>query len=101
MRIFQTLGLGEKQILTGGYCVDGKVTEVKTCHWLKVNTKLARINPLDGAQFPHVIYFTYAVNGREYTGSRYVNWNTRCPNKGESIIVYYSEEDPSRCAVLI
>lgn len=94
-------GLGEKRILNGGHCVDGKVTKVKTCHWLKVNTKSARSNAVDGAKFPHMIHFTYLVDGKEYAGSRYVNWNLHCPVKDEIITVYYDSLDPSKCAVLI
>ena len=93
-------GAGEKRILAGGYCTRGKVTEVKTCHWLKVNTKHARLTPLDGAKFPAIIHFTYIIEGEEYTGSRYVNWFARCPVKDEIITVHYDADDPARYAVL-
>ena len=99
MRIFHMFGLEDKKIITGGCCVEGKVTEVNTCHWLKVNTKPVRTNPLDGARFPHVIHFRYCVDGKEFTGSRYVNWNIRCPVKDEIITVYYDSENPSKYAV--
>ncbi len=95
------LGLDNKRILTGGHCTDGKVTQVKTCYWLKVNTKPVRTHALDGARFPHIIYFTYTVDGTPYTGSRYVNWNLRCPVKDEIITVYYDSENPAKYAVLI
>ena len=101
MGMFQMLGLDDKRILTGDYCTDGKVTEVKTCHWLKVNTKPIRTNHLDGAKFPHIIHFTYCVNGTQYHGSRFVNWNHRCPVKDESITVYYDSEKPENYAALI
>ena len=101
MSMFQMLGLDDKRILTGGYCTKGEITEVKTCHWLKVNTKPARTNALDGAKFPHIIHFAYCVDGREYYGSRYMNWNVRCPVKGETITVYYDAGNPSKYAVLI
>ena len=55
MSMFQMMGLDDKRIMLGGYCVEGKITEVKTCHWLKVNTKATRTNALDGAKFPHII----------------------------------------------
>ena len=101
MRIFQMLGFGDKRILTGGYCTEGRVTEVITCHWLKVNTKPVRTNTLDGARFPHIIHFTYCVSGTEYRGSRFVNWNVRCPVKRGIITVYYDAENPAKYAVLI
>lgn len=101
MGIFQMFGLGEKRVLTSGYCVDGKVTKVKICHWLKVNTNHVRLTPLDGAKFPHIIHFTYSVNGKTYTGSRFVNWYIRCPVKDETITVYYDAEHPAKYAILI
>ena len=99
--MFHMMGLDDKRILTGGYCVDGKVTEVKTCHWLKVNTKSARTNALDGARFPHIIHFTYTVDNKVYHGIRFVNWNIRCPVKSETITVYYDAENPAKYAVII
>lgn len=101
MRILQMFGIGEKRILTGGNCVDGKVIKVKTCHWLKINTNHVRLTPLDGAKFPHIIHFTYTVRGKEYTGSRYVNWYFRCPVKDEHITVYFDAENPAKYAVEI
>ena len=95
------LGLDDKHILTAGYCTAGRVTAVKTCHWLKVNTKPVRTNTLDGAKFPHIIHFTYCVEGTEYRGSRYLNWDVRCPVKDEIIIVYYDPENCGKYAVLI
>ena len=101
MGIFQMLGLDDKRILTGGYCTEGKVTEVKACQWIKVNTKPVRTHALDGAKFQHIIHFTYCVNGTQYHGSRFVNWNLRCPVKDEIITVYYDSENPAKYAVLI
>lgn len=94
-------GAGEKRILTGGYRARGKVAEVKTCHWLKVNTNQVQLIPLDGAKLPHIIYFSYTVEGQEYTGSHYVNWYIRCPVKDEFITAYFDAEDPAKYAVLI
>ena len=101
MGMFQILGLDDKRILTSGYCADGKVTEIKVCRWLKVNTKPIRRSHLDGAKFPHIIHFTYCVNGAQYHGSRFINWNHRCPVKDEIITVYYDPEKPAKYAVLI
>ncbi len=99
--MLQMLGLDDKRILTSGYCTDGKVTEVKTCHWLKVNTNPIRRSHLDGAKFPHIIHFTYGVNNAQYHGSLFVNWNRPCPVKDESITVYYDSKKPAKYAVLI
>ena len=92
-------GIGSNKIIADNSTTTATVTEVKTCWWLKVNTKPVRKNALDGALFPHIIYFTYTADGKEYKGSRYVNWNLRCPILNEHISVYFSKTDPSRYAV--
>ena len=97
LRIF---GIGVSAAIAGEK-TEGLVTDVKTCWWLKVNTKPVRRNMYDGALFPHIIYFTYRVNGQTYTGKRYVNWNKRCPMKGEKITVYYEQDNPENFAVII
>lgn len=84
-----------------GVQTEGIVTQVKTCWWLKVNTKPVRRNMFDGALFPHVIHFTYTVGGRTYQGKRYVNWNKRCPQKDEKLTVYYEKEKPANYAVIV
>lgn len=93
-------GIGVTSAMTGEQ-TEGVVTEVKTCWWLKVNTKPVRKNMFDGAVFPHIIHFTYTVNGQAYQGKRYVNWNKRCPPKGEKLTVYYEIENPAKYAVIM
>ena len=93
-------GLGVSAAIAGEQ-TEGQVTEVKTWWWLKVNTKSVRTSPLDGAQFPHIIYFSYNVDGKNYQGKRYVNWNKQCPVKGEKITVYYEKETPNNYAVIV
>ena len=93
-------GIGVTNAIAGEQ-VKGVVTEVKTCWWLKVNTKPVRRNMFDGALFPHMIHFSYTVNAQTYRGKRYVNWNRRCPQKGEHLTVYYEKEDPAKYAVIV
>lgn len=93
-------GIGVTDAIVGGQ-TEGVVTQVKTCWWLKVNTKPFRRNMFDGAVFPHIIYFTYTVNGQSYQGKRYVNWNKQCPQKGEKLTVYYEKENPAKYAVIV
>ena len=92
-------GIGADQIIAEGNFTVAAVTDVKTCWWLKVNTKPVRSSALDGALFPHIIYFTYTAEGKEYKGSRYVNWNLRCPIINERIRVYFSKDNPAKYAV--
>jgi hypothetical protein len=100
MVFLRMFGIGVTDAIAGKE-TSGIVTEVKTCWWLKVNTKAIRNGALDGAQFPHIIHFTYHVNGQTYTGKRYVNWNKRCPAKDEHITVHYEEASPEKYAVII
>ena len=97
LRIF---GIGMTKALTGAQ-TEGVVTRVDTCWWLKVNTKAVRVHMGDGAQFPHIIHFTYTVEGQTYQGKRYVNWNKRCPQKDEKLMVWYEKEKPANYAVVV
>ena len=93
-------GIGTTNAIAGEQ-TEGVVTDVKICWWLKVNTKPVRRNMFDGAVFPHIIHFTYTVDGQCYQGKRYVNWNKRCPGKGEKLTVYYEKENPAKYAVIV
>ena len=99
MGILHTLGLEDRKIISQGRETAGTVTRLKTCWWIKVNTKHVRMGPLDGAKFPHIIYFTYSAGGVTYQGSRYVRYFLRCPVKGERLAVFYDERNPARYAV--
>ena len=99
MSILSCFGFGEKRILNDGYTAVGVITSVKKCWWLKVNQKAIRLYALDGAVFPHIIRFTYQVDGKEYSGSRYISWTADCPLIQEEITVYYSKENPSKYAL--
>ena len=96
------LGNGEKiseKIISENERTTGTITAVKTCWWIKINTKAARLHALDGAKFPHIIHFTYTVNGAAYQGSSCVDWHLRCPNKGETVTIFYDKDDPAQYAV--
>lgn len=97
---FRMFGIGVANAVAGEQ-TEGVVTEVKTCWWLKVNTKPVRRSAIDGALFPHIIHFTYSVGGQTYKGKRYVNWNRRCPVKDERVTVCYERENPEKYAVIL
>lgn len=99
MRIALVFGLGDRRILAQGNRTDGIVTEVRTCWWLKVNTKPVRSSALDGALFPHIIHFSYSAGGREHTGKRFLNYAIAPPVPGERIEIYYDGNDPRRYAL--
>ena len=79
--------------------MEGIITEVKPCYWFKVNTKSVRTHMGDGAVYPHIIHFTYQVDGQAYMGKRWIHWNKRPPTKGEKITVYYQDDAPQKFAV--
>lgn len=93
-------GIGVTNAIAGEQ-TEGVVIGVKTCWWLKVNTKPVRRNMFDGALFPYIIAVAYTVKGQSYQGKRYVNWNKRCPQKGEKLTVYYEKEDPAKYAIIV
>lgn len=84
-----------QQIISQGHMVKGLVVCVKTCWWLKINLKPFRANSMDGATFPHLIFFRYNVDNVEYRGSRSIRATECCPLIGETIDVYYSVSRPS------
>lgn len=98
MSFLRMFGIGAANALAGGQAL-GTVTEVSTCYWFKVNTKPIRRHSWDGAVYPHIIRFSYEVDGKTYSGKCWVPWTVRCPVKGEQITVFYEETDPQKYAV--
>lgn len=80
---------------------DGMVIETAVLWGLKVNTKPVRLHALDGATFPHMAKVRYGVDGIEYTKGKYIGVGTRCPEPGEAVSVYYEEDAPSRCKIVL
>lgn len=84
----------EKQkLISSGVKTTGKVTDVQKCCWIKINTKAFRKNAFDGANFPHIIYFTYIVNDIEYSGKKYINCYAVPPENNMEIEVYYDSNN--------
>lgn len=101
MKLAQIFGIGSPKIISANNSTNGRVTSVKTCWWLKINTKPVRWDYLDGAVFPHIISFRYQVDGREYCGSRYISWKVTCPRVNEAITVFFDPTNPSKYAVSV
>jgi len=101
MNLLKCLGIGTGNLLRSGKETVGTVTAVKTCYWLKVNTKAVRLGPMDGAKFPHIVYFTYEADGVQYKGSRFYNWNQEAPLKGAGVTVCYDPSNPQKYAVRV
>lgn len=106
MSICDTFSIGSQRaaaerrnIISENTKTAGTVTAVKTCWWITINTKSVRCHALDGAAFPHIIYFTYSVHGIAYQGSHYIGYYLRCPHKNESITVFYRRTNPAQYAI--
>lgn len=99
MSFLQILGFGEKKIFEQDLAVYGKITAVKKCWWIKVNTKPVRHDMWDGAKFPHIATFSYEVDGKAYTGKKWISYDDMPPAVGKTIKVYYDHQDPAKYAV--
>ena len=98
--LLKMLGVGATNAIAGEQ-TEGVVEAVKTCWWIKINTKPVRRHMMDGAVFPHMIHFAYTVESQTYRGKRYVRYYKRCPEKGEKLTVYYEREKPANYAVIL
>ena len=97
LRLF---GFRENKIISMGYSVRGKVTNIHECWWLTVKTKAVRIcNTRENTLHPHIITFTYTVDQISYTGKRYIPLRYRVPGVGEEFDVYYDPEKPKQYAM--
>ena len=99
MGLLRELGIGGEKIIAQNNRVRGVVTSAETCWMIKVNKSAFRTHPLDGAAFPHFIRFSYSVDGAEYSGGRFFDAFSRCPQVNEAIDVYVDRADPSKYAI--
>lgn len=97
MKLLNLFGIGKNKLLGIGTMTEATVTAVRTCYWLKVNTKPFRKDMMDGARFPHIITYTYTAKGETFTGEAFINWNLPVPAINSKISVCYDPENPSRC----
>ncbi len=78
----------------------GTVVSVKTQWWLKVNTKMFRVGPLDGATFPHIIKVKYTVDGVDYTKRAWYGAGRPVPQPGACVPIIYRTDKPSKAKVV-
>lgn len=79
----------------------GTVTAVSRQWWLKVNRKPARLHPLDGAEFPHVVKIRYTAGGRDYICRKWTGAGVRPPDAGSAVTVFYREDRPSKARAVL
>lgn len=89
----------KKDIILQNNCTQGKIEKVSKWWWLKVNSKAIRMNGLDGALFPHLITFTYFVNGKKYKKTKYIGLRENLIGIFGTVDVFYDKDKPSRCVI--
>ena len=99
MNILQFLGLGRKKLISQQTSVQGTVTHVQKCWWIKINTKPVRSHALDGAVFPHIVTYEYGVSGKSYCGRQMISAYARCPHVGESVQVFLDPAHPENSTI--
>ena len=80
--------------------VTGIIISAKKQWWLKVNKKMIRKGPLDGAAFPYIIKVKYEVDGIEYTKRKWVGINYPIPVEGDTIELAYEEGSPGKVTIV-
>ena len=80
--------------------VTGIIISAKKQWWLKVNKKMIRKGPLDGAAFPYIIKVKYEVDGIEYTKRKWVGTNYPIPVEGDTIELAYEEGSPEKVTIV-
>lgn len=99
MNVFRLFGIGSDRILANNCHVPGRVTKVDRCWWYSVRTRPVRLYPsARNTVYPNIITFSYTVDNIPYEGKLFVGVRYRCPQKGESIAVYYDPEKPQNYA---
>lgn len=91
----------DQRLVAYGVRTEGRVIAVKTCWWLKINTKPVRLHSLGGAVFPHIITYSYEADGVQFIAKRYVSYKKLCPCAGADIPVYYYPSNPKNSCVII
>lgn len=101
MKLLRMFGIGNKNIIEDDHYVTAVITNVTRFCGIKINNKAMRKNAADGAAFPHIITFTYNVDGLDYTGKRFIGASVIPPHINETILIYYNEAEPKKYAVEI
>ncbi len=78
----------------------GTIISAKKQWWLKVNTKMFRTGPLDGAVFPYIVKVRYTVDGREYTKAKWIRAGDPVPAEGETVNLVYDGDHPENVRII-
>ena len=78
----------------------GTILSTKKLWWLKINKKIVRQGPLDGAAFPYIIKVKYEIDGKEYIKTKFIGTNYPVPVVGDTIQLAYEEATPNKVKVI-
>lgn len=76
--------------------VEGIIVKTYKIWWIKINTKVLRTSPLDGATFPYLIKIKYKVNDNYYIKNKLVYWPNDEINIQDKVSVTYNKNKPSK-----
>ena len=98
MNWLHIFGIGARKILEKNCSVQGTVTGVSNSY-IHVIKKPVRIGiNKTNTMFSHYMFFTYTVDNISYKGKLYVDLTYRCPQKGETVEVFYDPANPANYA---
>lgn len=98
MNLLRIFSIGADRILAKKCCVQTVVAGVQKSY-LYVIKKPVRIGITENnTLYSHYITFSYTVDNIVYRGKLFISPNYRCPQKGETIYVYYDPEKPEKYA---
>lgn len=80
---------------------DGKIIKVNKLWWLKINKKIFRTTPVDGATYPYIVRIEYNVNDKKYEKSKFIYWGNEGVNVGDIVVVAYEQSNPSNVLKVI
>lgn len=78
----------------------GTVISVAKQWWLRVNTKIIRLHPMDGAAFPHIIKVQYTVGERAYIKEKWIGAGKPVPDIGCKLTVRYRIDKPHKAKII-
>lgn len=94
----ETLGVLDRSALMHGKTCPGTVTEVQRLPYGGVPMTTDR-RYSDTIRYPHRITFTYTAQGMPLTAKYTVDWSQCCPQKGDTLTVYYLPDNPLHFAL--
>ena len=72
----------------------GEIFIIKPIWWLRLNTKGMSFGESEKSKYPHIVKAKYTVDDKEYECKKWVSIYESVPKMGQSVLIYYDENDP-------